>query len=80
MHKIEHKKREQFRSDLHRIQQGVMTVGLGFRLFMETEKGAKPFEECTEEELQTFKVNAEKRLSDTMSRYYTQHTDEYEKI
>jgi hypothetical protein len=62
------------------MQQGVMTLAITFRLFLETNEETKPFEECSKEDVQAFTENASKRLSDTMSRYYTQHTEEYEQI
>ena len=50
---------------------------LSCRLFMETEDGVKRFEDCTEE-LELFRKNASKRLSETMSRYFSQHPEELE--
>ena len=51
---------------------------LSCRLFMETEDGVKRFEDCTEEELELFRKNASKRVSETMSRYFSQHPEELE--
>ena len=36
-----------------------------------------PFEEATEEEIQRFRANAARRLSERLSEYYTQHPEEY---
>ena len=58
----------------------VMTMDVNFRLFLETEDGAKPFEKCTKEEIKAFSVNASKRLSKTLSQYYTQHPEEMKQI
>ena len=55
-----------------------MDMALTFRLFLETETGTKKWEDCTEEEIKEFHENASKRLSSTMSRYYTQHPEELE--
>jgi hypothetical protein len=51
---------------------------IGFRIFLENEKNeVKPWSECSAEEKQRFQTNASKRLSATMSEYYTQHPNEY---
>ena len=60
------------------MQQEVMTMAITFRLFLETETETKRFEDCTEEEIKEFHESASKRLSSTMSRYYTQHPEELE--
>lgn len=54
-------------------------MALTFRLFLETETGTKKWEDCTEEEIKEFHENASKRLSNTMTQYYTQHPEELEK-
>lgn len=71
---------EQIRPLVNRIQQGVMTMALTYRLFLETETETKNFEDCTTNEIKTFEENATKRLSNTLSQYYTQHKKEYECI
>lgn len=40
----------------------------------------KPFEELTASEQTDFKKSMTQRLSDTMSRYYSNHIDEYKKL
>lgn len=55
-------------------------MAITFRLFMETENGAKKFEDCSTEELKDFEKNASKRLSNTLSQYYTQNPQELKKI
>ena len=55
-------------------------MALTFRLFLETEKETKKFEDCTEEEIKAFKESAAKRLSKTLSQYYTQHPEEMARI
>lgn len=71
---------EQIRQLVNRIQQGVMVMALTFRLFLETETETKRFEDCTTNEIKTFEENAIKRLSNTLSQYYTQHPQEFESI
>lgn len=55
-------------------------MALTFRLFLETETETKRFEDCTTNEIKTFEENAVKRLSNTLSQYYTQHPQELESI
>jgi hypothetical protein len=62
------------------MQQGVMTLAITFRLFLETETETKRFEDCTKDEIKAFNENAAKRLSDTLSQYYTQHPEEMAQI
>ncbi|MCM1286290.1 MAG: hypothetical protein NC213_08040 [Acetobacter sp.] len=40
----------------------------------------KPFSELTESEIEKFKNNAAERLSSSMSRYFSQHANEYQKV
>ncbi len=54
---------------------------IGFRLFLENEQGeVKLWDECSNEEINRFKKNASDRLGKSMSRYYTQHPEEYQKL
>ena len=53
---------------------------LTYRLFLETETETKRFEDCTKNEIKEFEENATKRLSSTLSQYYTQHQKEFERI
>ncbi len=54
---------------------------IGFRLFLENEQGeVKPWDECSEEELKRFKKTASERLGKSMSRYFSQHPEEYQKL
>ena len=62
------------------MHQGVMTMKLTARLFLETKDGVKEFKDCTKEELETFNENALKRVSETLSLYYTQHPEELKAI
>lgn len=39
-----------------------------------------PWEELTEEQIRRFRENAAKRLSQTMSDYYSRHPDEYARL
>ena len=55
-------------------------MALTFRLFLETETETKKWADCTDEEIKAFNENATKRLSNTLSQYYTQHPQELEKI
>ena len=55
-------------------------MALTFRLFLETETETKKWEDCTKEEIERFNDNALKRLSSTLSQYYTQHPDELVQI
>ncbi len=55
-------------------------MALTFRLFLETETETKKWEDCTKEEIERFNDNALKRLSNTLSQYYTQNPQELEKI
>jgi hypothetical protein len=55
-------------------------MALTFRLFLETETETKRFEDCSAEEIKRFKENATKRLNNTLSQYYTQNLQEFEKI
>lgn len=55
-------------------------MALTFRLFLETETETKKWEDCTEEEIKAFQENATKRLSNTLSQYYTQNPQEFEKV
>ena len=64
----------------NRLQQGVIIVGITFRLFLETGKEAKKFEDCTKEEIKEFEKNASKRMSNTLSMYYTQNPQELQRI
>ena len=57
-----------------------MILAITFRLFLETETETKRFEDCTKDEIKAFKENATKRLSDTLSQYYTQNPQEFEKV
>lgn len=41
---------------------------------------AVPFEELTEDELKRWRENAARRLSESMSDYYTQHPDEFARL
>ena len=51
---------------------------LTFAVYMILEDGSTvPWEELTEEQIRRFRENAARRLSETMSDYYTQHPDEY---
>lgn len=72
--------KEQIDPLVNRIQQGVMTMALTYRLFLETETETKKFEDCTTNEIKKFEENATKRLSNTLSQYYTQHQKEFECI
>lgn len=65
---------------MNTMQQGVMIMALTFRLFLETENETKKFEDCSAEEIKAFKENATKRLSNTLSQYYTQNLQEFEKV
>ena len=71
---------EQIRPLVNRIQRGVMAMALTYRLFLETETETKRFEDCTTNEIKRFEENAKKRLSNTLSQYYTQHPTEFERI
>ena len=62
------------------MQQGVVTMAITFRLFLETETETKKFEDCSDEEIKAFEKNASKRLSNTLSQYYSQNPQELEKI
>ena len=54
---------------------------IGFRLFLENEQGeVKAWNECSEEEINRFKKNTSERLGKSMSRYYSRHPNEYEKL
>lgn len=44
------------------------------------ENTVKPLEELTQEELDLMHANMKERLSSSMSRYYSNHIDEYQKI
>ena len=55
-------------------------MALTYRLFLETETETKRFEDCTTNEIKKFEENATKRLSNTLSQYYTQHQKEFECI
>lgn len=55
-------------------------MAITFRLFLETENGTKNLKDCTEQEIKAFKENASKRLSNTLSQYYTQNSQELERI
>jgi hypothetical protein len=57
-----------------------MTLAITFRLFLETETETKRFEDCTKDEIKAFQENATKRLSNTLSQYYTQHSQELERL
>ena len=57
-----------------------MTLVITFRLFLETETETKRFEDCTKDEIKAFQENATKRLSNTLSQYYTQNPQEFEKV
>jgi hypothetical protein len=57
-----------------------MTLAITFRLFLETETETKRFEDCTKDEIKAFQENATKRLSNTLSQYYTQNPQEFEKV
>lgn len=51
---------------------------LSFVCYMILEDGSTvPFEDLTQEQLQRFRENATRRLTERMSDYYTQHPDEY---
>ncbi len=71
---------EQTRPLVNRIQRGVMAMALTYRLFLETETETKKFEDCTTNEIKEFEKNATKRLSNTLSQYYTQRPTEFEHI
>jgi hypothetical protein len=58
----------------------VVIVAITFRLFLETETETKRFEDCTQDEIKAFEKSASKRLSDTLSQYYTQHPHETEQL
>lgn len=54
---------------------------IGFRVFLENEQGeVKPWGECSEEEINKFQKSASERLGKSMSRYYSQHPEEYQKL
>ena len=54
---------------------------LSFVCYMILEDGSTvPFEDLTQEQLQRFRENATRRLTERMSDYYTQHPDEYAKL
>ncbi len=55
-------------------------MALTYRLFLETETETKAFEDCTTDEIKKFEENATKRLSNTLSQYYTQHPKEFESV
>lgn len=55
-------------------------MALTFRLFLETENETKKWEDCTKEDITRFNDNATKRLGDTLSQYYNQHTKELEEF
>ena len=57
-----------------------MTLAITFRLFLETETETKRFEDCTKDEIKAFQENATKRLSNTLSQYYTQNPQEFERL
>lgn len=40
----------------------------------------KPFDELTESEHQQLRDNVKERLSNSLSTYFTQHPDEYQKV
>ena len=58
----------------------MVTLALTFRFFLETETETKRFEDCTKDEIKEFQENATKRLSNTLSQYYTQNPQELEKL
>lgn len=41
---------------------------------------AKPFEELSDDELELLRKNAKQRLSNSLSMYFTQHPEEYQKL
>ena len=51
-------------------------MAITFRLFLETENETKKFEDCSAEEIKTFEENATRRLSNTLSQYYSQNPQE----
>jgi vacuolar-type H+-ATPase subunit E/Vma4 len=57
-----------------------MAMALTYRLFLEAETETKRFEDCAANEIKKFEENATKRLSSTLSQYYTQHQKEFECI
>ena len=65
---------------MNKMQQGVVIMAITFRLFLETESGAKKLTDCTEQEIKAFKESASKRLSNTLSQYYTQNPQEFERV
>lgn len=52
------------------------------RIFLEnSETGeVKPWEDLTEKEKQDFRKSSAKRLGESLSRYFTQHPEEYARI
>lgn len=62
------------------MQQGVMIVAITFRLFLETGKETKRFEDCSKEEVEAFNKNASRRLGKTLSQYYTHNPQELERL
>lgn len=57
------------------------TDDLSFVCYMILEDGSTvPFEDLTQEQLQRFRKNATRRLTERMSDYYTQHPDEYAQL
>lgn len=61
------------------MAKGQQIVG---RIFLEnSETGeVKPWEELTEKEIHNFRKSSAKRMGDSLSRYFTQHPEEYERI
>lgn len=55
-------------------------MAITFRLFLETENETKKLEDCSKEEIKAFQENATKRLSNTLSQYYSQNPQELEQI
>ncbi len=61
------------------MAKGQQIVG---RIFLEnSETGeVKPWEELTEQEIQDFRKKSAKRLGESLSRYFTHHPEEYERL
>ena len=55
-------------------------MAITFRLFLETENGTKEFEKCSKDEIKAFEESASKRLSNTLSQYYSQNPQELKNI
>lgn len=55
-------------------------MAITFRLFLETENGTKEFEKCSKDEIKAFEKSASKRLSNTLSQYYSQNPQELKNI